>query len=233
MKRMLLAANWKTHHSPAGAFAPASPYLPSDLIDVIVLPQNDEWSAALAAGCITGAQHVPIAGSVSMQQIEDMGLTYVLCGHSDRRTALHETDIDIAAQVEEALKFGLTPILCIGETQEQRSAGNPQEVVRSQLASIELHPEIVIAYEPVWAIGTGKNATPAQVQEMHAVIRNILPDSRMRILYGGSLSSSNARDILLQPDVDGGLVGGASLKPEEFAAIRKVMEAVAAEKKGM
>ena len=171
-------------------------------------------------------------GEVSTDMLKDCGVQVVLCGHSERRHVLGETDDQINAKVRATLDAGLECILCVGETLEQREAGHTDPVnqrqVRAGLADItaDMLERVVIAYEPVWAIGTGKNASPADAQDVHAKIRRLLGQlynadaaARTRIIYGGSLKPDNAKELLAQLDIDGGLVGGASLKATDFAGI--------------
>lgn len=171
-------------------------------------------------------------GEVSTEMLKDCGVQVVLCGHSERRHVLGETDDEINAKVRATLESGLECILCVGETLEQREAGHTDPVnqrqVRAGLADVtaDMLERVVIAYEPVWAIGTGKNASPTDAQDVHAKIRRLLTQlynaeagQRTRIIYGGSLKPSNAKELLAQPDIDGGLVGGASLKAADFAGI--------------
>ncbi len=170
-------------------------------------------------------------GETAAPMLTDMGCKYVIVGHSERRSLYGETDSLVAEKYARALKEGLVPILCVGELLEQREAGKTEDVVASQLDAVIEQVGIggvgqgVIAYEPVWAIGTGKTATPEQAQEVHAFIRKRLAghDSAvadaMRILYGGSMKGSNAEGLLGMEDIDGGLIGGASLKADEFLAI--------------
>jgi triosephosphate isomerase len=171
-------------------------------------------------------------GEVSAPMLVVAGADHVILGHSERRQIFAESDEFIARKVEAALAHDLVPILCVGETQEQRQAEDTVAVVTSQLGGClarvkgnEL-PQLVVAYEPVWAIGTGLTATPEQAQQVHAIIRDFLGDllgpasaSRIRIQYGGSVKPGNAAELLSQPDIDGALVGGASLDPDSFAAI--------------
>jgi triosephosphate isomerase len=190
------------------------------------------------SGVKLGAQdvyHKPdgaFTGEVSIDMLKDCGVQVVLAGHSERRHVIGETDDIVNAKVRAVLDAGLDCILCVGETLEQREAGHTDPVnqrqVRSGLAdvTVDMMERVVIAYEPVWAIGTGKNASPEDAQDVHAKIRRLLGQlynpnvaASTRIIYGGSLKAANARDIVKQPDVDGGLVGGASLKAPEFAAI--------------
>ena len=161
--------------------------------------------------------------------LRDFGTRYCLVGHSERRQYHGETDALVAIKAQRALAVGITPIVCVGETLAEREAGRTEEVVKRQLAAV-IHTnghcisEIVVAYEPVWAIGTGKTASPQEAQQVHAVLRAQLRAAtahadRMLILYGGSMNAANAAQLLSQPDIDGGLVGGASLKAADFLSI--------------
>ncbi|MBM3231230.1 triose-phosphate isomerase [Candidatus Peregrinibacteria bacterium] len=235
MRTPLIAANWKMNPAPAGALGTSSPYRTHAAVDVIVFPSFLDLKECLAAKLIAGPQFAspeePGAhtGDVSMTMIKTLGCRYVLCGHSERRADHGETDADVAAQVIAALERGMHPVVCVGESQEQRKAGKEKSVVKKQLAGLPLESDITIAYEPVWAIGTGKTATPADAQEMHAYIRSLLPENRRngtRILYGGSMKPENAEELLKQPDIDGGLVGGASLKPDDFGKIVEIAAAM-------
>ena len=170
-------------------------------------------------------------GEVSAAMVASTGAKYVILGHSERRAYYHETPEILKTKVELALANGLTPIFCIGEVLEEREANKQNEVVAAQLASVfslsaEDFSKIVLAYEPVWAIGTGKTATPAQAQEIHAFIRSLVADKygkeiaeNCSILYGGSAKPSNAKELFANPDVDGGLIGGAALKAADFKGI--------------
>jgi triosephosphate isomerase len=171
-------------------------------------------------------------GEISVSMLKDIGCTYCLCGHSERRHVIGETDELINKKVTAAIKGGLLPILCVGELLEERKAGKTNEVVTRHIEkglaglSLEKAEAVTIAYEPVWAIGTGLTATPQQAQEVHIFIRNLLGKmydkkaaNEMRILYGGSVKPSNTAELMAQPDVDGVLVGGASLKAEDFLGI--------------
>ena len=173
-------------------------------------------------------------GEVAPPMLVDLGCRYVILGHSERRTLFGETDAIVNAKTKAALAAGLTPIVCVGETLEEREANRTQAVVTTQvngslagLTAADLE-KIVVAYEPVWAIGTGKVATPQQAQEVHALIRGLLGSlaspavaARVRIQYGGSVKPDNAADLAAQPDIDGALVGGASLKADDFLGIAK------------
>ena len=168
-------------------------------------------------------------GEVSAAMLRDLGCRYALVGHSERRQYHFETDALVAEKAKAALVAGITPIVCVGETLAEREAGHTEEVVKRQLASV-IHlnghciSEIVVAYEPVWAIGTGKTASPEQAQAVHAVLRAQLKAATdraasVKILYGGSMNAANAALLMAQPDIDGGLVGGASLKAQDFLQI--------------
>ncbi len=168
-------------------------------------------------------------GEVSPAMLKEFGVRYAIVGHSERRQYHHESDALVADKAKAALAAGITPIVCVGETLAERESGKTEEVVKRQMAAV-IHTnghcisEIVVAYEPVWAIGTGKTATPEQAQQVHALLRAQLtaatPHSdRIGILYGGSMNAANAATLLAQPDVDGGLVGGASLKAADFLQI--------------
>jgi triosephosphate isomerase len=176
-------------------------------------------------------------GEVAPAMLVDLGCQYVILGHSERRTLFGETDAIVNAKTKAALAAGLTPIVCVGETLEEREGGRTDAVVTTQVrgslaglsaADIE---KIVVAYEPVWAIGTGKVATPLQAQEVHALIRSLLAGlashevaGKVRIQYGGSVKPDNAADLACQPDIDGALVGGASLKADDFLGIAKAFQ---------
>lgn len=168
-------------------------------------------------------------GEVSAGMLKDLGCRYVIVGHSERRQYHAETDALVADKARSALAAGITPIVCVGETLDEREAGRTEEVVKRQLAAV-IHAnghcisEVVVAYEPVWAIGTGKTASPEEAQAVHAVLRAQLKaatdqSARIKILYGGSMNAANAATLLAQPDIDGGLIGGASLKPQDFLKI--------------
>ena len=168
-------------------------------------------------------------GEISGAMLKEFGVRYAIVGHSERRQYHGETDELVALKAQRALGFGITPIVCIGETLAEREAGKTDEVVKRQLAAV-IHTnghcisEIVVAYEPVWAIGTGKTATPEMAQQVHAVLRAQLKAAsaqadRIKLLYGGSMNAANAASLLAQPDIDGGLIGGAALKAPDFLTI--------------
>ena len=199
-------------------------------VDVIVFPPALYLSFAVERleGAEVGVQNVHLekvggyTGEVAAEMAAEMGARYALVGHSERRRLHFESDEIVAGKYGAALRAGLVPILCVGETLEERREGRQAEVVLSQLDAV-LHGgvqgSVVIAYEPVWAIGTGETATPSQAQAMHATIRAALGDGDTRILYGGSVTAENAGALFAEDDIDGGLVGGASLEPASFNAI--------------
>jgi len=241
-KKFLLAANWKMNSAPflAGGTTPQlsalEPYRPRPDVDVVVFPTFLDLKDCLAAGLIVGAQSAHPAhsgahtGDVSMEMVRKLGCTHLLCGHSERRAHHGEHDGFVAQLAREALTCcRLHPLICVGETAEEREIGEAKHVVDRQIGVLLPHlrgakPEdYTIAYEPVWAIGTGKTATPEDAQQMHAFIRSLLSGisafAHLRIIYGGSAKAANAEALLKQPDIDGLLVGGASLDPKEFKAI--------------
>ncbi|MDR6216341.1 triose-phosphate isomerase [Paracidovorax wautersii] len=242
MKKKLIAGNWKMN----GGLA-ANEALLTALRDGLGQPACDVAVAvpapylaqvqALAAGTsiAVAAQDVSqhesgaFTGEVSATMLREFGVRYALVGHSERRQYHGETDDVVAAKAQRALAAGVAPIVCVGETLAEREAGETETVVKRQLAAV-IHlnghciSEIVVAYEPVWAIGTGRTATPEQAQLVHAVLRAQLAAAsekadRIPLLYGGSMNAANAAQLLAQPDIDGGLVGGASLKAADFLQI--------------
>jgi triosephosphate isomerase len=218
-------------------------------VDVAVCPPSvylhDVGAAIRGSSIGLGAQNVNQAadgaftGEISCGMLKDLGCSYVILGHSERRAIFGETDSMVNEKLKAVLKAGLTPIVCVGETLEQREAGKTQSVVQGQctgsLAGLtgEEMAATVLAYEPVWAIGTGKTATPAQAEEVHADIRGLLTKQfgasvaeKVVIQYGGSVKADNAMDLLSQPNIDGALVGGASLKSDSFLAIIRAAAAI-------
>ncbi len=195
----------------------------------------------IQSGVALGAQDVSshtigaYTGEVSARMLQDFGCKYVIVGHSERREYHGETDEEVAHKAQRAMAAGLTPIVCVGETLVQREAGRTREVIDTQMSAFlsVLEPEeankLIIAYEPIWAVGTGKTATPEMAQEVHAMLREKLVEKsaeagdRVRILYGGSMRPQNASELLQMPDIDGGLIGGAALKAADFLAIAKAV----------
>jgi triosephosphate isomerase len=241
MTRHLIVGNWKMNGSLAANH---------DLLLAINLglssatclaavcvpaPYLAQAQMAVTGSLLIGAQDVSMheqgafTGEVSADMLHDFGVRYAIVGHSERRQYHGESDTDVATKAQRALAAGITPIVCVGETLAEREAGQTQAVVKRQLAAV-IHTnghcisEIVVAYEPVWAIGTGQTATPAQAQEVHALLRAQLAAAtnhpeRISLLYGGSMNAGNAASLLAQQDIDGGLIGGASLKAADFLAI--------------
>jgi len=245
--KKLIAGNWKMNGSLAANEAllrdivAGLPAQPACAVAVCVpapyLAQVSALVAALPAvsDLDLGAQDVSsqasgaFTGEVSAAMLKEFGCRYAIVGHSERRQYHGETDALVADKAKAALAAGITPIVCVGETLAERDAGHTGDVVRRQLAAV-IHinghciSEIVLAYEPVWAIGTGKTATPEEAQAVHAVLRTQLKAAtdqaaRVKILYGGSMNASNAASLLAQADIDGGLIGGASLKAPDFLKI--------------
>lgn len=246
-RRPLMAGNWKMQKTIPETVDFLKKLAPQvlGLLDREILicpPFTSLFAAAQAAQgspIAIGAQNLnenlqgAYTGEISAGMIKDAGGTFVLIGHSERRQYYGETDLLVNKKAKLALEQGLTPVVCVGETLAEREGGNTFSVVERQVLeglrgfAAAQAPALVIAYEPVWAIGTGKTATPDQAQEVHAFIRKKLEGlfggeaSRMRILYGGSVKPDNVDLLMSQPDIDGGLVGGASLKAEDFLRIVK------------
>lgn len=244
MRRKLIAGNWKMNGSIATNAAlldgirTGANGLAADLAVCVPAPYLAQAQAALAGSSVAwGAQDLSLhaagafTGEVSGAMLRDFACQFVIVGHSERRSLHGETDAVVVGKTLQALSFGLTPIVCVGETLEQREAGQTEQVVSGQLGAVldavDAVERIVIAYEPVWAIGTGKTATPEMAQQVHARLRALLLGADpvagvgVRLLYGGSMKPDNARDLLAMADIDGGLIGGASLKAEDFLAIAR------------
>jgi triosephosphate isomerase len=245
MRKPLVAGNWKMHGTRAENADLVRTLLdqlrPDARAEVLVCPPfvylwetgrllNDS-GVALGAQSVCAEAQGAFTGEVSGTMLRDVGCRYVLVGHSERRQLYGETDVLVARKFMAAQAQGLIPVLCVGETLEEREADRTAEVVARQLeavlsvSGVASFAKAVIAYEPVWAIGTGRTASPEQAQEVHALIRAKVAArdgtiaASVRILYGGSVKASNARELFAMADIDGGLVGGASLKAEEFAQI--------------
>jgi triosephosphate isomerase len=247
MRKPVIAGNWKMYKLAADSVATALALKPlvanASHCEVVIAPvftalktvaDRLEGSNIRIAGqdCATEQKHGAHTGEVAADMLRDAGATHVIIGHSERRQFYCETDSFVQRKTQAALMAGLTVIMCVGETLEQREAGTAANVVSGQLEG-GLHgltasdlDRIIIAYEPVWAIGTGHTATPEQAQEMHAFVRRVFAErqskaasERLRILYGGSVKPDNIAGLMRQPDIDGALVGGASLEAESFARI--------------
>ncbi len=247
LRKAIIAGNWKMNKTPAEAkelIDEIKPLVRSANCGVVVCVPFVDLSVALEATKGTdigvGAENChweksgAFTGEISADMLSAMGVQYVIIGHSERRTYFGETDITVNKRVRAALDSGLTVILCVGESLEQREQGITDELVAMQTkialggVSKEELKKVIIAYEPIWAIGTGKTATAAQANEVCAVIRATVRDlydasaaNALTVQYGGSMNAKNAVELLDKPDVDGGLIGGASLKPADFAEIVK------------
>jgi triosephosphate isomerase len=219
---VIVAGNWKMFDGPdPRALRAALGDLPH-----VVAPPYTRLRECVEAGLTTYAQNVhwenegAFTGEISAPMLQSLGVTGAIVGHSERRLYFGETDLGVARRAHAALRAGLGVIACVGETWEQRESGDTETVLRVQVESVRdlcgTHDNLVIAYEPVWAIGTGKTATPELAQEAHAFIKSLLD---LPVLYGGSVKPDNASELLAQPDVDGALVGGASLDIDSFVAI--------------
>jgi len=252
MRRFLIAGNWKMNKGPSEAesllvkLKEEIPEIPES-VDVLVCPPFTSITSAnntlQGYDAHIGAQNMHFedsgayTGEISPRMLQEVGCTYVILGHSERRQYFAETDELVNKKATKALAEDLTPVICVGESLDQRKAGNHVDIVRTQVEKAlsgiteQEVTDVVIAYEPIWAIGTGETASPEQAQEMHADIRSVLSDlfsdeaaDQIQILYGGSMKPHNADELLNQQDVDGGLIGGASLKGDSFAAIIRIAE---------
>jgi len=248
MRKKLLAANWKMHKTPDETLDYFRDFLPlaagHDRDEIVVCPPYTDVHVAIEAArgsnVAVGVQNVhwkadgAYTGEISAPMLLCLGVTHVIVGHSERRQYFGETDDTVNLRLKTALESGLTPICCVGEVLEEREAGLTDDVLRRQCVrafhaiSAKKAAKLVVAYEPVWAIGTGKTATPQIAAEAHAVIRREASEafgeefaSKLRILYGGSVKPDNAAELMAQEEIDGALVGGASLDPKSFAAIVK------------
>lgn len=252
LRRKLVVGNWKMHGDLSSnetllkhIISGVSKSKNADYVVCIPNPYLFQARELLTNTNIAwGGQNVnqhekgAFTGAVAAHMLTDLGCTYVLLGHSERRVLFHETNLTAAARFDAAIKAGLTPVLCVGETLAEHEAGLTEVIVASQMDAVmatlsdqnfavAMQVKMVFAYEPVWAVGTGKTATPEQAQAVHAFIRhriamrNSEAATHVRIIYGGSIKASNAKKLFAMPDVDGGLVGGASLSADEFIAICK------------
>lgn len=239
MRRRVIAGNWKMNMTKAQTKQFVADFLPlvKDASSEIVLcvPFTDIHRACkltLGSNAKIGAQNVAWAdkgaftGEISAEMLKEVGAEYVIIGHSERRAYFGETDETVNKRLKQALANGLKPIVCVGETLDERESGLTEDVLKRQLIKgldgVKGAGDIIIAYEPVWAIGTGKTATPQMANETIGYIRRIAKDllsEDFSILYGGSMNAANAKDLLAQSEIDGGLIGGASLKPNDFSII--------------
>ena len=242
-RKKLIAGNWKMNGSLAANAALMGELLagigqpvcdvavcvPAVYLAQVQLLLAGQGGIALGAQDVSQHESGAYTGDVSAAMLKELGARYVIVGHSERRQYQGETDAQVAVKAQRALAAGLTPIVCVGETLREREQGETESVVSRQLSAvIQLNGErlvdLVVAYEPVWAIGTGRTATPEQAQTVHAALRALLAAADLqaagvRILYGASMNAGNAAELLAQPDIDGGLIGGASLKARDFLKI--------------
>lgn len=247
MRKFLIAGNWKMNCGPSETehllegIKKHHPQVSDDLEVLVCPPTVSLTTASKTLGdhdIFLGAQNVffedngAYTGEVSTQMLKEVGCHYVIVGHSERRQYFGETDKTVNAKVLKSLADGLKPVVCVGESLDQRKKEVHKQMVKKQVqaalnnVSASTVNDVVIAYEPIWAIGTGETASPEQAQEMHEMIRLVISDdydgatgSAIQILYGGSMKPHNAEELLSQPDVDGGLIGGASLKADSFSEI--------------
>ena len=253
MRKVIVAGNWKMNKTAkeAGEFFAEFKPLVKDVKNagiIIGAPftaletavrETKGTNIKIAAENMNAKESGAYTGEVSPLMLKDLGVEYVILGHSERREYYGETNEIINEKVKSALAHDLKPILCIGEKLEEREANTTEDVVKSQIIgglkdiTADQMANVVLAYEPVWAIGTGKTATPAQAQEVHAFIRSLLTDlfgaqvaENVTVQYGGSMNDGNAAELIAQKDIDGGLVGGASLVPAKFTVIVKAGDAV-------
>ena len=221
----LMAGNWKMFKGPTETLAFFDEFEAPDGVDVVLCPPFVSLEAAVGEDWPIYAQNVHWAaegaftGEISARMLVELGVQGTLVGHSERRQYFGETDETVRQRAEAALGAGLRVIACVGELEAEREAGETETVLRRQVEGLPVHDHLVIAYEPVWAIGTGKTATPELAQEAHAFVKS-LHDTR--VLYGGSVKPENAAELLHQPDIDGALVGGASLDPASFSSLCRI-----------
>lgn len=219
---MVIAANWKMYKGPRATREFLAEFEAPAGINAVICPPYTSLREAVESGRAVYAQNVhwehegAFTGEISVTMLQELDVRGAIVGHSDRRRLFGETDETVARRAAAALGAGLGVIACVGETETERENGATEQVLRRQLAVLDAAAGLVVAYEPVWAIGTGKTATPEIAQEAHAFIKSLLD---VPVLYGGSVKPDNAAELLAQPDVDGALVGGASLDVDSFTAI--------------
>ena len=241
----VVAGNWKMHHGPAATgrfFSRFRPEVAEGSVRLVFFPPDLSLAAAIRSARIRadfGVQNIhwdpagALTGETSAEMAKEAGATLALIGHSERRHIFGETDAEVGRKVGAAARAGLIPVVCVGELLEERRAGRLEEVLRRQVGafagSLGDISDFMVAYEPVWAIGTGETATPADASEAHAIVRDALgARGRLPVLYGGSVKPANAAALMSAPDVDGVLVGGASLDADVFARIAEAGAEVAA-----
>lgn len=243
-RKVVIAGNWKMNKTGAEGKAFVEAFIPKvagiDNVEIVVCPTFTALSAVVSAAAGSnvkvGAQNIHWAesgaftGEISAEMLKETGVDYVIIGHSERRQYFGETDETVNKRLKAALAAGLIPMVCIGELLEEREGGKTETVIDTQVRggfaeiSASDMEKVIVAYEPVWAIGTGKTATPEMAEETHAYVRSVLVDmfgtdiaGKVRIQYGGSMKASNSAELVSQENIDGGLVGGAALEPDSFA----------------
>lgn len=254
MNKLLIAGNWKMNLGPteakalagelakrwpAGKFSNRVVVSPPALSVVTVVNELKKTDIKVSVQNVHTEDSGAYTGEISSAMVKDAGCTYAIIGHSERREYFNEDDAFIAKKTKKVIDGGLTAILCVGEKLDQRKKGTQEKVVKDQLDAVLKHLDaniasrLVVAYEPVWAIGTGETASPEQAQEMHLYIRNVLKEHwgenssrEVKILYGGSMKPANAEELLSQNDVDGGLIGGASLEADSFSELIEIAESL-------
>lgn len=234
--KSLIVANWKMNIGIKESISYINKFktlIKNDKNDIVICPpftllntvkeQLKNTHIKLGAQNMYFEEEGAFTGEISASMLKDVGCEYVILGHSERRQIFGETDELINKKIKAALKHNLKPILCIGETLKQRGNNETMNIIKNQISCClkNIKDDIVIAYEPIWAIGTGKNATPEQAEEVHKFIRNLL-SKNTKIIYGGSMKPENAQELLSMPNINGGLVGGASLDPKSFSKICSV-----------
>jgi triosephosphate isomerase len=249
MRKKIVAGNWKmnlNHREAFGLFYQLKQTNFSSRVDVMIFPPSVYLSQMNGSAFVVGAQNCyhqnngAFTGEISAEMLASLGVTHCLVGHSERREYFAETDEDVSKKVDVLLKHNITPVVCFGEKLQERESGRHFQVVLEQLTRGLFHlsplefSKIILSYEPVWAIGTGKTATSTQAQEMHAMVRNFIAENKgvdvannIRILYGGSCKPSNASELFACPDVDGGLIGGASLVYDDFVELINIAVSIA------
>lgn len=254
MKKLLIAGNWKMNLGPteaknlagvlamrwpSGSFSNQVVVAPPALSVAAVMNELNDTEIAVSVQNVHTEDSGAYTGEISAPMVKDAGCEYAIVGHSERREYFGDTDEFVADKAKKVIEYGLTAIVCVGEKLEERKNNNQEKVVKQQLDAVLDHlsqfnaSQFVVAYEPVWAIGTGETATPEQAQEMHQFIRSIITEKwteehsdEVKILYGGSMKPGNAEELLSQKDVDGGLIGGASLEVDSFSKIIEVAESL-------
>lgn len=239
-RRLMVAGNWKMNGDLTLLNEFINGVVTDESIDTVICPpaifllKGQQGAFSIGAQDCSALENGAHTGDLSVSMLKEAGVSYVICGHSERRQDHNESDQDVAQKVSAVLQGGLIPIFCIGESLDTRKSGQLFEFLEQQIDAVVTHcgsefvEKGVLAYEPIWAIGTGETATPEQAQEVHAFIRDKLSRcgdaSKIQLLYGGSVNPGNAEELFSQPDIDGGLVGGASMKLDSFNALCQIAQ---------